>query len=153
METLNSGKKSVFFVPYDLKIWQMTLKDKRVPLLCYSKVYTLFDSHQWIWTGVTVRKCQIRVKIDFLSRVTLKFGRWPWKMIGHLFYATSSFLHHFVDICKFKLELQSRNAQFGSISRFFCAMWPWNLMDDLEKWYSISLMAHQASVHYFIVIC
>ena len=25
---------------------------------------------------------------DFLSRVTLKFDGWPWKTIGHLFYAT-----------------------------------------------------------------
>ena len=28
------------------------------------------------------------------------------KTIGHLFYATSSFVHHFVAICVFKLELQ-----------------------------------------------
>ena len=30
----------------------------------------------------------------FLSRVTKKFERWPWKTIGHLFYATSSFVNH-----------------------------------------------------------
>ena len=35
------------------------------------------------------------------------------KTIGHLFYATSSFVHHFVAIGEFKLELQSGNAQFG----------------------------------------
>ena len=39
---------------------------------------------------------------------------WPWnlmddpkKKIGYLFYATLSFLHHFVAIGEFKLELQS----------------------------------------------
>ena len=32
------------------------------------------------------------------------------KTIGHLFYAILSFLHHFVAIGEFKLELQSRNA-------------------------------------------
>ena len=32
------------------------------------------------------------------------------KKIGHLFYATISFLHHFVAIGEFKLELQSGNA-------------------------------------------
>ena len=32
------------------------------------------------------------------------------KKIGHLFYATLSFLHHFVAIDEFKLELQSGNA-------------------------------------------
>ena len=45
--------------------------------------------------------------------MTLKFDGWPWKTIGHLFYATSSFVHHFVAICVFKLELQSGNAQSG----------------------------------------
>ena len=32
------------------------------------------------------------------------------KTIGHLFYATLSFLHNFVAIGEFKLELQSGNA-------------------------------------------
>ena len=71
--------------------------------------------------------------IIFLSRVTLKFNVWPWKTIGHLFSATSSFVHHFVAIGDFKLELQSGNAQFGSNSTIFRAMWPSNLTYDLEK--------------------
>ena len=33
----------------------------------------------------------------------------------------------------FFMELQSGNAQFGSNSTIFRAVWPWNLMDDLEK--------------------
>ena len=47
----------------------------------------------------------------FFSRVTLKFDGWPSKTIGHLFYATSSFVQHFVTIGEFnfKLELQSGN--------------------------------------------
>ena len=45
------------------------------------------------------------------SRVTLEFDVWPWKTISHLFYATSSFVHHFVAIGKLKLDLQSGNAQ------------------------------------------
>ena len=69
----------------------------------------------------------------FLSCVTLKFDTWSWKIIGHLFSATSSFVHHFVSIGEFKLELQSRNAQFGYETTIFLAMWPWNLIDDLEK--------------------
>ena len=50
------------------------------------------------------RKPLIRVKIGgvfFLSRVTLKFDGWPWKTIGHFFFATSSFVHHFVAISEF----------------------------------------------------
>ena len=57
------GSKSAFFVPCDLWIWWMTLKNNR-----------------------------------------------------HLFYATPSIVHHFIAICEFKLELQSRNAQFRSES-------------------------------------
>ena len=47
---------------------------------------------------------------DFFSYVTLQFDEWPWKTIGHLFYAPSSFVHHFVAFGEFKLELQSGNA-------------------------------------------
>ena len=43
------------------------------------------------------------------------------------------FLHHFIAIGEFKLELQSGNAQFGSNSTIFRAMWPWNLTYDLAK--------------------
>ena len=39
-------------------------------------------------------------------RVSWKFDGWPWKTTGHLFYATSSFMHHLIAICEFKLELQ-----------------------------------------------
>ena len=69
----------------------------------------------------------------FFSRVTLQFDVWPWKTIGHLFYVTSSFVHHFVSIGDFKLELQSGNAQFGSNSKIFRAAWPWNFTDDLQQ--------------------
>ena len=55
--------------------------------------------------------------------MTFKFDGWPSKTIGHLFYATSSFVHHFVAIGEFKLELQSGNAQSGSNSTFFRVMW------------------------------
>ena len=76
----------------------------------------------------------IWVKIgDVLSRVTLKFDGWPWKTIGHLSFAVSSFVQHFIAIGEFKLELLSGNAQFGSKSMIFWAVWPCNLTYDLEK--------------------
>ena len=57
----------------------------------------------------------------FISHVTLKSDRWHWKTIGHLFYVFSSFVHHFVIISEFKLELQSGNIQFGSkLTIFSC---------------------------------
>ena len=123
-----------FFIPCDLEIWWMTKKNNRAPLLCYFKLFASFHSHWWIQTGVTVRKLLIWVNIDaFFSLVTLKFDGWPSKTIGHLFYATSSFMYHFVAIGEFKLELESGNAQSGSNSTLFRAVWPWNLTDDLQK--------------------
>ena len=133
-ETPNLGQNRWCFVPCDLEIWWMTLENNRASLLCRFKLCATFHSHWWIQTGVTVRKCPIWVKFDdFQSRVTLKFHVWPWKTIGHLFYATSSFVHHFVAIGEFKLELQSGNAQSGSKLTIFLAVWPCNLTYDLEK--------------------
>ena len=133
-KTTNLGQIRRFLALCDLEIWRMTLKNNRAPLLCYFKLCASFRSHWLIQTGVTVRKRPIWVKLDdFWSRVTLKFDGWPSKTIGHLFYATSSFVHYFVAIGEFKLELQSRNAQSGSNSTLFSAVWPWNLTDDLEK--------------------
>ena len=81
-----------------------------------------------------VRKRPIWVKIgDVLYRVTLKFDGWPWKTKGHLSFVVLSFVQHFIAIGEFKLELQSGNAQFGSNSTIFRAVWPWNLTYDLEK--------------------
>ena len=112
----------------------MTLKNNRAPLLSYFKLRASFRSHWWIQTWVTVRKRPIWVKFDdFYSRVTFKFDGWPWKTIGHLSYATSSFVHHFVAIGVLELELESGKAQFGSNSTIFRAVWPWNLTDDLEN--------------------
>ena len=79
-ETPNLGQIRRFWEPCDLKIWQMTLKIIRAPVLCYFKLCASFCSHWWIQTGVIVRK-----------------------------------------------------RQFGSDSTIFRALWPWNLMDNLEK--------------------
>ena len=57
----------------------------------------------------------ILVQLDsnrrFVDRVTLKFDGWPRKIVRHISYTTSSFVYHFISISKFKLELQSGNAQ------------------------------------------
>ena len=123
-----------FFRPCDREIWWMTSKNNRALLLYYIKLCASFQIHWWIQTGFTVQKCSIRVEIgDMLSCVTLKFDGWPCKTIGHLFYPTSSFVHHFVPIGEFKLRLQSGNAQFGSKSTIFLAVWPRNFTDDPQK--------------------
>ena len=115
--TLNSGQNHQLFVPCDLEISRMTLKTNRAPLLCCFKLCSSFHSHCWIQTGVTVRKRPFGSKSTiFFGPVTLKFDGWPWKIIGHLFQATSSFVHHFIAIYEFNLELQ----------------WPWPLFSDLD---------------------
>ena len=127
-ETPNLGEIRRFSEPCDLEIWRMTLQNNRAPLLCYFKLCAWFRTHWLIQTWVTVRKRSIQVKIDdFFSRVTLKFYGWPSKTIGHLFHATSSFVHHFVPIGEFKWELQSGNAKLGQIWRFLEPC-------DLEIW-------------------
>ena len=43
-----------FFSPYDLEILWMTSKNNRAPHLGYILLCALFESHQWIQTGVTI---------------------------------------------------------------------------------------------------
>ena len=108
--------------------------------ILYLCIFRYFDIKQGKSEGFEgcdqpiIRKRPIWVKIgDVLSLVTLKFDGWPWKIIGHLFFAVSSFVQHIIAIGEFKLELQSGNAQFESNSTIFRAIWPWNLTDDLQK--------------------
>ena len=73
--------------------------------------------------------------------MTLKFDGWPRRIIGHLLYITSSFVHHL----KFKLELLSGNAQFGSKSAFFVPC-------DLEIWWT-TLRNNRAHILCYIKLC
>ena len=142
-ETPNLGQIRRFLEPCDLAIWRMTLKNNRAPLQCYFKLCASFRSHRWFQTGYTVRKRQIWVKIDdFYSCVTLQFDVWPWKTTGHLFYATSSFMHHFVAIGEFKLDTQSGNGQFGSKSVII-------LVCDLEIW-RMTLKNNKAPLLFYV---
>ena len=68
------GQNRRFFVPCDLEIWGMTLKNNRAPLLRCFKLSASFHSHWWIKTGVTVRKRLSCV----MTSVTLTFDLWPW---------------------------------------------------------------------------
>ena len=126
------------------------IKNNRVLLLYYFKLWASNQIHWWSQTWVTVRKRSIQVKIgDFLSRVTLKIDGWPWKTIGHLFFTTSSFLHRIKFIGKIKLELQSGNAQFRSKLAIFLSRmtliidsWPWKTIGRL-------FCATSSFVHHF----
>ena len=118
------SKSAIFLVPCELQIWQMTLKNNRVPILCYLS----FHSHWWIQLELQSGNAKFGQNRWFFPCVTLKFNAWPWKTIQHLFYASLSFVHHFIAIGEFKLELQSGNAKLG---QKFWPLWPWALASDL----------------------
>ena len=67
------------------------------------------------------------------------------KTRGHLFYSTSSFVHHFVTIGVLKLELQSGNAQFGSNLTIFRAC-------DLVIW-RMTLQHNRAPLLCYFKLC
>ena len=120
------GSNLTIFAPCDLEILQTTLKNNRAPLLYPRKFYASFHRHWSVSIWVTVRKRSNWVKFDdFSLPVTLKFYGWPWKTIGHLFYAHWSFMHHLVAIDEFQFELQSWNGKIG-----FWPLWPWSLTSD-----------------------
>ena len=77
---------------------------------------------------VMVRKRSIRVKIDdFVSCLTLRFERWPWKTIRLLFYASSSFVNHFVAIGDSNWSYSPETPNLDQIRRYFEPR-------DLEIW-------------------
>ena len=151
-ETPNLGKIWQFLEPCDLEIWRMTLKNNRAPLLFYFKLCASFHRHCWFQIGDSPETPNLGQNRRFLEPCDLQILRMTLKKtIGHLFYATSSFMHHFVAIDEFKLELQSRNAQFGSKSIFFSRVtlqydvWPWKTLGHLFN-------AASSSVHHFVAI-
>ena len=91
-----------------------------------------FDSYDWPSNFI-----QIGFKLLIFQPA------WPLpekvKSSGHLFYATSSFVHHSQTIGELKLELQSRKAKLGSkLMSFLSCMtskfdgWPWHVIGHLS---------------------
>ena len=107
------------------------------------QVLCIIKTHWWIQTGVQYSPETLNLgqnwRCFFLSRVTFKFDGWPWKTIWHLFYTMSSSMHDLKTIGEFKLELQSRNSQFGSKLIFFIPC-------DLEIW-QMTLKNKMAPLH------
>ena len=93
-----------------------------------------------------VRKRPTWVKIgDVLSRVTLKFDGWPWKTIGHLPFAVSSFVQHFIAIGEFNLELHPETPNLGQIRRILEPC-------DLEIW-QMTLKNNRAPLQCYFKLC
>ena len=63
---------------------------------------------------------------NFCFTATLKFDRWHWKIIGWLFYATSSYVCHFVANYEFKMVMVRKHLNWVKI----CFD-----LRDLDLWY------------------
>ena len=103
-ETPNLGQNRRFFVPCNLQIWQMTLKNNRAPLLCCLKLCASFHSHHWIQTGLkkSPETPTVGQKRRFLEpcdleiwRMTLKNIRAP--LLSNIKLCTSFHHHMWID--------------------------------------------------------
>ena len=130
-ETPNLGQNRLFFLA--VRTWNLTddlqkqqgTSPKHYQAICI--ISSSYVNSNWSYSPQTPNLGQIR---RFLEPRDLEIWRMTFKTIGHLFYATSSFVQHFVAIGELILELQSGNAQSGSNSTMFRAVRPWNLTDD-----------------------
>ena len=95
---------------------------------------------------IAVSSLIILLKLDlscwFFSLCNLEIWWMTLKNIGHLFCTTSSFVHHFKSIGECKLNYSLETLNLGQNWQFFCPLWLWNLMDDLEKQQGTSSMLH-----------
>ena len=90
--------------------------------------------------GVTDRRTDGRT--DRQTENTICRAAWSQlKTIEHLFYATSIFVHHFIAICKFKLDLHSGNAQIGDNFIFTSVTFTLDLCPWPFAWTSLLSMA------------
>ena len=134
------------------KFWPVTLKFDWWPWKTIGHLFYVASSFVYHFIAISgfklklVRKCSIRVKIgDLLSRVTLKFDRWPWKTIARApllcyFKLCASFRSHWW----IQTGVTVQKHPIWSKSMIFLAVWPWNFMDDLEKQQGTSHKQHQA---------
>ena len=125
-----------FCSPCDLDILWMTPKNNGAPLLYYIKLCASFQIHQWIQTGVTVRKRTIKVEID--DFFYFKNNRAPLLCYFDL---CASFRSHWW--IQTGVTVQKRPI-WSQLRRFFLPVWPCNLTHDLQKQQVTSSMLLQA---------
>ena len=113
----------------------MTLKNNRAPLLCFVNLRASFQSHRRSQTFVFV-PCDLEIWWRTL------------KTIEHLFYITSSCVHHVVAISGLQLELQSGNPNLGQNRRFFgpydLEIWQMTLKKRRHLFYATACILHHS---------
>ena len=91
---------------------------------------------------------------QFFIPWNLEIWRITWKTIGHLPYATSSFVQHFIAIGEFKLELVRKRQIWFKIGDLFSCVtlkfdrWPWKTIGHLS--YATSKMCASFHSHQWI---
>ena len=157
------GFKSSFVSPCDHKIWWMTSKNNRIPLLYYVKLCASLNSLTPP-SAAYMRQCTGSSLVDVTACRLFGAKPLPQTMLAYCQLGSREYIsvkfefecYHFHSrkciwkcclskrqpFCpggeikssgEFKMELQSGNAQFGSKLAILCPAWPWNLVDDLEK--------------------
>ena len=125
------------FVHYFVAIceFKLVLQSGNAQFRSKSSIFWLTRPDRWPWntTGCIFNAtssfvhnfraiCEFKLRLEsgnaqFRSKSSILWCVRSWnltndlKTIGHLFYATSSFAHHFVAMLEFKLELWSGNGQ------------------------------------------
>ena len=124
-----------FFSLCYLEIWWMTFKNNKTLLLYHIKRCVSFQSHRRNQTVVTVRKRSIWVKIGNIF-VPRNLEIWWMTSINTrvplLYYIKlyASFQSHGGIQTGLTVRKRSTRVKIG----VFCTVWPWNLMDDHDKW-------------------
>ena len=95
------GSNRRLFVPRDLQIWWMTLKNNTVPLGYYIKLYHHFKAIEVFKLELQSGDARFKSKWAIcvpVSHVTLKFDDWLSKPIGQFFYGAPKLVHHYVAV-------------------------------------------------------
>ena len=153
LEMPNLGQNHQFHVQCDLKIWRMTLKNKRTSLPCYlvnsnwsyslvtpnsgqnQQVFVPCDLEIWQMTLKNNKApllCYFKLSASLHSHWPIRAGVTVWKRpiwikFDNFFASCDLEKNHFIVMGELRFEWQSGNAKIGSNLTTFCHLWPWNL--------------------------
>ena len=119
----------------------MTSENIKAPLLYYIKLCASFQIHRCIQTGVTVRKCSIRVKIGgflFLRDLeiwwmTLKNNTTPLLYYIKLCAAFQSHCHIKTGVTARKRSIRVKIGDFLSRVTLKIDVWPWKTIGHRDR--------------------
>ena len=102
-------------------------------MLCFENIYGLRQSYS-NWTQI----------VDFAAHVTLKFDGWPRKIMGHLFYTTSSKVYYFESTSDSNWSYTPEMLDLGQNQWIFVRIKKWKIMRQL--FYATLIFVHHFKV-------